>query len=85
VGEGEEERPQGDFDGALDLIVEQEPVPRVRVVRSEMEAVFRRGTDGSRIEVKPLAKLESEARLLRRLADALAAERGRRDPAEASA
>ena len=29
MGEGEEERLQGDFDGALDLIVEQEPeIPR---------------------------------------------------------
>merc|ERR1712087_109666 len=64
VEEGEEERVKGDFDGAIDVLIEPR---RVRVVRAEMQPVFRRGTDGSRIKVAPLVKVESEARLLRRL------------------
>lgn len=71
VGEEEEERMKGDFDGAIDLLVEER---RVRVVRAEMEPVFRRGKDGSRIEVTPLVKVESEARLLARLDADLRAE-----------
>ena len=49
-----EERIKGDFDGAIDLLVEE---GRVRVVRSQMEPVFRRTLDGGRKEVKPLVVL----------------------------
>ena len=78
---GEEERVKGDFDGAIDLLVEDGTGggrrlgggvgPRVRVVRSEMEPVFRRLLNGGRKQVKPLAKVASEERLLRRLEEAL--------------
>lgn len=68
VGADEEERVKGDFDGAIDVIVERS---RVRVVRAEMEPVWRRGTDGSRRQVSPLVKVTSEAYLLKRLAEDL--------------
>ena len=55
---------RGDFDGAIDVYVE---AGRVRVVRAEMEGVWRRMTDGSRRQVAPLVKVASEARLLRKL------------------
>lgn len=75
VGEEEEERLKGDFDGALDLLVEAgSRGSRLRVVRAEMEPVFRRGKDGSRLEVPPLVKVESEARLLAKLQADLAAQ-----------
>ena len=51
-------------------------VPRVRVVRSQMEAVFRKSIDGGRMEVKPLVKVASEERLLAMLARALEEEFG---------
>ena len=74
VGKDEaEERVKGDFDGAIDLLVED---GRVRVVRSQMEPVFRRTLDGGRKKVAPLVKVESERRLLRRLADDLRDEFG---------
>lgn len=55
---------QGDFDGAIDILVEQH---RVRVVRAEMEPVFRRLTNGGRKQVVPLVKVTSERILLERL------------------
>ena len=55
---------RGDFDGAIDVYVE---AGRVRVVRAEMEGVWRRMTDGSRRQVAPLVKVASEARLLKKL------------------
>ena len=65
VGKDEaEERIKGDFDGAIDLLVEE---GRVRLVRAEMEPVWRRTIDGGRKQVTPLVKGESEARLLKRL------------------
>ena len=69
VDANEEERVKGDFDGAIDLLVEQ---GRVRVVRAEMEPVYRRGTDGSRILKKPLVKMESENKILRMLREDIA-------------
>ena len=39
----------------------------MRVVRAEMEGVWRRMTDGSRRQVAPLVKVASEARLLKKL------------------
>ena len=59
---------RGDFDGAIDVYVE---AGRVRVVRAEMEGVWRRMTDGSRRQVAPLVKVASEARLLQKLEDDL--------------
>ena len=81
VGKDEaEERVKGDFDGAIDILVEEAAgmagVPRVRVVRSQMEAVFRKSIDGGRMEVKPLVKVASEERLLAMLARALEEEFG---------
>ena len=71
---------KGDFDGAIDILVEEAAgmagVPRVRVVRSQMEAVFRKSIDGGRMEVKPLVKVASEERLLAMLARALEEEFG---------
>ena len=64
VDEKEELRVKGDFDGAIDVYVE---AGRVRMVRAEMEGVWRRGTDGSRRQVAPLVKVSSEARLLKKL------------------
>ena len=64
VDEKEELRVKGDFDGAIDVYVE---AGRVRMVRAEMEGVWRRGTDGSRRQVAPLVKVSSEARLLQKL------------------
>ena len=63
-------RTQGDFDGAIDLVVEptEGSSGRVRVVRAEMEPVFRRLTNGGRRQVAPLVKVTSEAGLLKRLA-----------------
>ena len=69
VGKDEaEERVKGDFDGAIDLLVEE---GRVRLVRAEMEPVWRRTLDGGRKQVAPLVKGESEARLLKRLSEDL--------------
>ena len=64
VGEKEEARMPGEFDGAIDLLVEQ---ARVRVVRAEMEPVWRRMVDGGRRQVAPLVKPTSEQRLLKML------------------
>ena len=72
VDDDEEERVKGDFDGALDLLVED---GRVRLVRSEMEPVWRRLSNGARRQVAPLVKVGSEARLLEALREDLAASR----------
>jgi len=56
---------QGDFDGAIDVLVEPN---RVRVVRAEMEPIWRRTIKGGRKQVAPLVKVTSESRLLERLA-----------------
>ena len=72
VDDVEEERVKGDFDGALDLLVED---GRVRLVRSEMEPVWRRLSNGARRQVAPLVKVGSEARLLEALREDLAASR----------
>ena len=74
VGKDEaEERIKGDFDGALDLLVE---AGRVRVVRSENEPVWRRMIDGGRRQVAPLVKTTSEQIVLKRLAKDLREEFG---------
>ena len=72
VSENEEERAKGDFDGAIDVLVEAgNPSagrgPRVRVARAESEPVWRRLTNGGRKQIAPVAKVSSEARLLERL------------------
>ena len=64
VGDDEEERVPGDFDGAIDLLVEPR---RVRVVRAEMEPVWRRLSNGARRQVAPIVKVGSESRLLKAL------------------
>ena len=64
VARDEEERMRGDFDGALDFVVEE---GRVRVVRAEFEPQWRRLTNGARRQVVPIVKVTSEARLLARL------------------
>jgi len=65
VGEDETNRVKGDFDGAIDVLVEPN---RVRVVRAEMEPIWRRTVKGGRKQVAPLVKVTSESRLLERLA-----------------
>jgi hypothetical protein len=68
VDDDGDERMKGDFDGALDLLVEK---GRVRIVRAEMEPVWRRSKTEGRKQFTPLVKVESEKRLLRRLAEDL--------------
>ena len=65
VDSDEDQRVKGDFDGAIDVLVEE---GRVRVVRAEMEPVWRRSKTEGRKQFTPLVKGASEARLLRRLA-----------------
>ena len=65
VDDDGDERTKGDFDGALDLLVEKD---RVRIVRAEMEPVWRRSKTEGRKQFTPLVKVESEKRLLRRMA-----------------
>jgi hypothetical protein len=78
VGDDEEERVKGDFDGALDILIEQRGgQSRVRVVRGEMEPVWRKLGNGGRRQVAPLVKVTSEARLLERLAADLASDEAR--------
>ena len=74
VGKDEAEtRFAGDFDGALDLLIEE---GRVRVVRSENEPVWRRTLDGGRRQVTPLVKPTSEEIVLKKLAKDLREEFG---------
>ena len=68
MDEEEEQRIKGDFDGALDFLVE---AGRVRVVRSCMEPVWRRLNNGGRRQVAPLVKDASERILLARLQESL--------------
>ena len=68
VDDDGDERMKGDFDGALDLLVEK---GRIRIVRAEMEPVWRRSKTEGRKQFTPLVKVESEKRLLRRLAEDL--------------